>query len=119
VVIAVTDELDRLMDKVLGPETAELCRQTFPWIGPPFMPDMALVEALATYLSEIPKGCSDMAIAFAILRKLHDLGIELPTVLIDGGGDRSPPLEGGDWGLAEDLDDGRMGEPSGESDGAE
>lgn len=31
----------------------------------------------------------------------------------------APPLEGGDWGLAEDLDDGRMGEPSGFGDGAE
>jgi hypothetical protein len=31
----------------------------------------------------------------------------------------APPLEGGDWGFAEDLDDGRMGEPSGVGDGAE
>jgi hypothetical protein len=31
----------------------------------------------------------------------------------------APPLEGGDWGFAEDLDDGRMSEPSGLGDGAE
>lgn len=31
----------------------------------------------------------------------------------------APPLEGGDWGLAEDLDDGGMGEPGGVGDGAE
>lgn len=44
----------------------------------PFLPDVMLVEVLATYLSEIPGGWSDMATAFAILRKLHDVGIELP-----------------------------------------
>jgi hypothetical protein len=45
----------------------------------PFLPDVQLVEVLATYLSEIPKGWSDMALAFGILRKLYDLGIELPV----------------------------------------
>jgi hypothetical protein len=31
----------------------------------------------------------------------------------------APPLEGGDWGLGEDLDDGRMGQTGGLGDGAE
>lgn len=26
------DDLDRLMDRVLGPETAEICRQELPWL---------------------------------------------------------------------------------------
>ena len=31
----------------------------------------------------------------------------------------APPLEGGDWGLVDDLDDGHMGEPGDLGDGAE
>jgi hypothetical protein len=31
----------------------------------------------------------------------------------------APPLEGGDWGFAEDPDDGRMGESGGLGDGPE
>ena len=90
------DELDRLMDKVLGPTTAAFCRREMPWLQgddyAPFLPDMALVEKLATYLSGLPKELSDMAIAFGILRLLYDLGIELPVHHIRRN-DEGPPRQ--------------------------
>ena len=49
----------------------------------PFLPDPSLVVTLAEYISEV-KPVTDMVMAMAILRKLYDLGIELPTALNDG-----------------------------------
>ena len=37
------DDLDRLMDKVLGPETAEICRQELPWLRGPIRRFRAVV----------------------------------------------------------------------------
>lgn len=49
---------------------------------------------------------------------LDDDGERMPQRRLDPDAP-APPLEGGDWGLSEDLDDGGMGEPGGLGDGAE
>lgn len=53
-----------------------------------FTPDVELIEAIAGVIHEATKATSnERLIAFSVLRRLHDLGIELPlegTAQIDG-----------------------------------
>lgn len=51
----------------------------------PFLPDPDLVVALADFITEV-EPVTDMVLAMAVLRKLYDLGIELPTAHFDGSG---------------------------------